>query len=69
VRDDPDHHLERHQPDDQPERDREVASIGVGAHAVRMSIAAGVMMVTVVIVSGVIVPAVVVDRIHPYFRF
>jgi hypothetical protein len=31
-----------------------------------MSIAAGVM---VVIVSGVIVPAVVVDRIHPYFRF
>jgi hypothetical protein len=56
--DDADHHFEKHERQDQRERDREIPAIGTRAHAMRVCVPTVIVMV--VIVSVVMVVSVVV---------
>jgi len=57
MRQDPDHHLEQHEGDDEDERDSQVTPIRVCADPVRVRVITGIVVVIVAIVlmMGVIV--------------
>ena len=69
MRDDPDDDFERHEPDDQKQRDRQVSAIRIGADGVRVvaivMMAAVVADVSLVVQRGYLPVTVMISRRRP----
>jgi hypothetical protein len=62
VGDDPDDHLEEHEPDDQRERDRQIPPIGIGGDAMRVTTMIVMVIVAIMVVAVMMMMRVIVGH-------